>query len=456
MENKQCAMIDSAMGDDRMKKFFMGILAVCLAGCSSAAPAASEQPSASASAGPTSVWSHDPDMNFDKASDLTPFNYEIVSASSAAFGEVTLYVETEKSGYPGEWGNTGYAGDVMMVEEKNNQGIYAHDGSEIYAVSVNKVSTPYIAGIIPGIYKDTTGKAKVAYGFANTATGKAQIFSSDFKSVSEVSIDQFNYDVEIKDTDPYLAYKNGQLGIAGMTHSASGAMSGWAFEAYMPTGLSADMIVPVIDDSFAVTAQAIISPDGTYVTELNTAMSYRKGSYVNHYYVVSDGTYASIVDAASGQNVATQYQDAKYFEDGYAPVKKSGKWGYIDQTGKEVTDFIFDDACTVFNGYAWVLYQGKYGIINLSDTLKDTEKQINAYWCAPSNEDTIGTLTIKASDLTIRRGAGTDSDQAGISMEGAVYPVFEKKVNGDYTWYRINAEEWIANEGTWAVFEETK
>jgi hypothetical protein len=41
-------------------------------------------------------------------------------------------------------------------------------------------------------------------------------------------------------------------------------------------------------------------------------------------------------------------------------------------------------------------------------------------------------------------------------MEGAVYPVFEKKVNGDYTWYRINAEEWIANEGTWAVFEETK
>jgi hypothetical protein len=438
-----------------MKKYVIGITALCLAGCSTAAPESTAAVS-TAPAQAESVWSHDPDMDFDSASDLTPFKYMMVSASTTAFGNVTLYLETEKTGYPGEWDSTGYAGDAMIVEKNNNQGIYTHDGSELYPVSVNKVSTPYIAGIVTGVWKSSDTQSSIVYGFANTATSKAQIFSKDFKSVTEVSLDTFNYNLKTTDRDPYLAYKGDELGVAGMTYSSSGAMSGWAFEKYTPADVKANLIVPVINDQFTTTGYVILASDGSKIVDVSTDMKYRQGSYVNDCYVISDGTYATIVDAGSGGNIATQYQDAKYFEDGYAPVKKSGKWGYIDRTGKEVTDFIFDDACTVYNGYAWVYYHGKYGIINLTDALNDSEKQVNAYWCAPVTEDKIGTLTVKVTDLTIRKGGSKESTQTGVCMEGSVYPVFEKKTDENYTWYRVNESEWIASEGTWAVFEEAK
>lgn len=439
-----------------MKKYLIAILALCMAGCSTSAPADTSEPASTEPVQQTSVWSHEPDLDFDQASDLTPLKYEIVSVTTTAFGAVTLYVETQKTGYPGEWGNSGYTGDAMLVEKNNSQGIYAHDGSELYPVSLNKVNTPYIAGIISGLLTKSDSTVSIVYGAANTATNTAQVFASDFKSVSEVPLDQFNYDIKVSDKDPYLAYQGDALGVAGMTHTASGAMSGWAFEKCTLPDIKANVIVPIINAQFVTTGYAVIGTDGSHIADLSTAMNYRVGSYVNDCYVISDGTYTTMINGATGSDIAVQYQDAKYFEDGYAPVKKAGKWGYIDQTGKEVTDFIFDDACTVYNGYAWVYYRGKYGIINLTDALNDAEMQVNAYWCAPSSEDAIGKLTVNVSDLTIRKGAGTDSERTGISIEGSIYPVFEKVVNGDYTWYRINETEWIASEGTWATFEETK
>ena len=309
---------------------------------------------------------------------------------------------------------------------------------------------------MPGPFKDSSGKVSVAYGTANTAASKAQIFSSDFKSMNEVSLDQFTYNVTISDKDPFLAYQGDTLGIAGVKKSSSGAMTGWAFEAYTPKAIKENMVIPVIDAQFVVQGYAIFSPDGTKVNDLSTEMKYRTGSYINGYYVISDGTYTTLIDAASGGNVATQYQDTKYFEDGYAPVKKNGKWGYVDHTGKEVTDFIFDDACTVYDGYAWVYYNGKYGILNFQNTLDSSSQQINAYWCSPTDETALGKLTVNISDLSIRKGGSTDAKQTGTCMNGSVYPVFEQKKDTDYTWYRINEEDWVASEGTWATYEETK
>lgn len=440
----------------RGKKYIIGALAVCLAGCTENTAASTTEAATAAAVKDADVWYQEPELDFDNAGDLKPFNYEIQAAKTTTFGDVTLYIETEKTGYPGEWNNDGYNGDAMLVEKNNKQGIYTHDGKELYAVSVDKVSTPYIAGIVPAPYKDSDGKTKTAYGFANTSTSKAQIFSSDFKSVSEVVLDQFSYDFKISSTDPYLALQGDTLGIAGMSHSSSGAMSGWKFEKYTPTDIKDKMIVPVIDEQFVNKGYAIVNTDGTVEGNLDTSMSYRTGSFVNGFYTISDGTYTTLIQAASNQGVAIQYQDAKYFEDGYAPVKKSGKWGYIDETGKEVTDFIFDDASTVYNGYAWVYYNGKYGIINITDTIKDGKKQINAYWCATSSEEKIGKVTVNISNLTIRKGAGSDSAQEGICMEGAVYPVYEQKKDSDYTWYRINETEWIANDGSWATYEASK
>lgn len=436
-----------------MKKYGICLLTLCLAGCTASAPENTATATAAA-AQKASIWMQEPDMDLDEAGDLPVFNYSLESASTTSFGSITLYIETEKTGYPGEW--NGYSADAMLVEKNNKQGIETHDGTELFPISINKVNTPYVAGIVAAPYKAADGKIKVAYGAANAGTKKAQIFNADLKSVSEVDVAQFTYDFALSERDPFLAYQGDTLGVAGVKLNASGAMTGWAFDKYTPTSIKENMIVPVIDEQFVSKGYVIIAPDGTKIGDLNDTMKYRVGSYINGCYVISDGTYASIVDAASGSNIATQYQDAKYFENGYAPVKKDGKWGYIDQTGKEVTDFIFDDACTVYNGYAWVRYNDKYGILDFTNTLNDFTKQINAYWCSSCNEEAIGSLTVNISDLTIRDGSAVDANEIGISMEGAVYPVFEIQKDDDYTWYRINEENWVASEGTWASYEAAK
>lgn len=52
------------------------------------------------------------------------------------------------------------------------------------------------------------------------------------------------------------------------------------------------------------------------------------------------------------------------FNEGLAPVKKNGRWGYIDLKGKVVIDFLFDDAWCFSEGLASVKLNGKYGYIN--------------------------------------------------------------------------------------------
>ena len=50
--------------------------------------------------------------------------------------------------------------------------------------------------------------------------------------------------------------------------------------------------------------------------------------------------------------IAPQYEDAKGFNDGYAAVKKDGKWGYIDEEGNVVVDFKYDWAGIFNDGVA--------------------------------------------------------------------------------------------------------
>jgi hypothetical protein len=52
------------------------------------------------------------------------------------------------------------------------------------------------------------------------------------------------------------------------------------------------------------------------------------------------------------------------FNEGLAPVKKNGKWGYIDLKGKVVIDFLFDDAWCFSEGLAAVKLNEEYGYIN--------------------------------------------------------------------------------------------
>lgn len=52
------------------------------------------------------------------------------------------------------------------------------------------------------------------------------------------------------------------------------------------------------------------------------------------------------------------------FSDGLAVVKKDGKYGFIDRTGKEVIPLIYDDAYGFYDGLAAVEKDGKMGYID--------------------------------------------------------------------------------------------
>ena len=52
--------------------------------------------------------------------------------------------------------------------------------------------------------------------------------------------------------------------------------------------------------------------------------------------------------------IAPQYEDADLFSDGLAPVKKNGKWGYINTDNKVVIPFQYDIAGVFQEGYAIV------------------------------------------------------------------------------------------------------
>ena len=82
-----------------------------------------------------------------------------------------------------------------------------------------------------------------------------------------------------------------------------------------------------------------------------------------------NGLYRAMDSSTCQPFTEAVYENAKWFEEDLCPVKKNGKWGFIDRTGKEVTDFIFDDVNTVYNGKTYVKYNGKVGILDLKSSL---------------------------------------------------------------------------------------
>jgi len=81
------------------------------------------------------------------------------------------------------------------------------------------------------------------------------------------------------------------------------------------------------------------------------AVFVRNGSNV---YLLIDGNFAG-----------DSYEDAHPFStEGYAAVKKKGKWGFIDTNGVEMIPFIYDDALSFGQHLAAVKIDGFWGYIN--------------------------------------------------------------------------------------------
>lgn len=84
------------------------------------------------------------------------------------------------------------------------------------------------------------------------------------------------------------------------------------------------------------------------------------------YFAQTGGSVMLYVD---GQQVGDAYEDAKPFADGWAAVKRDGKWGFIDKEGTVKVDFRFDDALSFGQHLAAVKVDRYWGYISLSGDL---------------------------------------------------------------------------------------
>ncbi|MBQ2583958.1 MAG: hypothetical protein II568_02160, partial [Erysipelotrichaceae bacterium] len=64
----------------------------------------------------------------------------------------------------------------------------------------------------------------------------------------------------------------------------------------------------------------------------------------------------------------------------------------------------------------------------------------------------IGRARVVTTNLNIRSSYSKNSRLMGQTNEPASYDVYEIVQNEGYIWYRIDADKWIANDGTWVVF----
>lgn len=85
--------------------------------------------------------------------------------------------------------------------------------------------------------------------------------------------------------------------------------------------------------------------------------------------------------------IAAQYEDAKTFSEGLAAVKKDGKWGYIDKTGKTVIPFSYDYAFSFSEGLA-VVGQTKDATVKSYDGTDETFKAVYWGFINPANKFT--------------------------------------------------------------------
>lgn len=94
--------------------------------------------------------------------------------------------------------------------------------------------------------------------------------------------------------------------------------------------------------------------NGFYALEYNDTWAYFS---VSEQRMITDRIYESDIWEESYQ--------IGFFNEGYCPVMRDGKYGFIDIQGNEVVPPQFDGATHVFGGRAWVKQNGLWGMIEI-------------------------------------------------------------------------------------------
>lgn len=299
---------------------------------------------------------------------------------------------TQKYGYGPTWMN--YCGEPSDTSYSNeNQATYQSNGIIFRdangLLGIRNFSGEILVQGLEGVHNyDGTVKTGPVYTYYGISLSDNTVISNDYRTI-ETYNGEYLYDFVGGDASIWYVNESGELkvGIIGEPDTSNSPDLSYVDE----ETFSSWLVVPRIDEQTKkLLGSAVIAP-GLQISVLNDYNPWDlddNRGFVNGFYVIShdQGFYDSIgtlqspdssvrrdagygmVQASTGKLITKRiYQDIKWFEDGLCPVEWDNKWAYIDQTGKEVTDFLFDDASVLFDRKAYVKYGGCYHLIQFSD-----------------------------------------------------------------------------------------
>ena len=80
-------------------------------------------------------------------------------------------------------------------------------------------------------------------------------------------------------------------------------------------------------------------------------------------YCIFDGNKYGYMTETGEEITAVVYDKGEPFSEGLACVSKEGKYGFIDKTGEEVLPLVYDDATSFSEGLAYFVKDGEYGFM---------------------------------------------------------------------------------------------
>lgn len=399
-----------------------------------ASPAPTVSAVSTASASPTAsanpYWIVEPGMAMDDLMILTTSTYSDSSDTST----------WEKTGMPVNWDDgmkDAYATPFVGISRYGALEVQDFDGNEVFQANVtfdqDKISYDAVDHCF--IYSDGDAVYRISRDFSTL---------SEFTTSSSKALKDIGF-VMLDDKLVYVEHgKDGKTAsiVSDKTYDASGHRA----------------IVPVVDSSFAMTGYKVLDESGNALADGSSGMVV-KDTFVNGYYAVEeksqdgsslltdkDGLMA-IVKADTGEAITSYiYQDVLYFEDGYCPAKRDDKWGFIDETGKEVIPCAFDAVSYTANGHAYVCHDGQWGILNLDALKSNAFVTVDDLFPSAVQETVSGTVTVLADNLNVREKPSSAANAVDLVYKDESYPFDAMMENGGYTWYRIGENEWIADK----------
>jgi len=256
------------------------------------------------------------DINIINLYESSRYAYEI---SRPAYENVTMIYEgTIQVQDDGKWGIADTDGIIIIPCQYEKISTFARDravirnGNQIYAVDKddNRIVVP----------------DKTILDFGNLAENRMPVFIEGnwFRATGEFEIGSTEFEEIGMYSGGYAAAKiNGRWGVISFSN---------------------DWLIPAEFDS--------VIQDELGRCYAQGAVFVRSG---NHVYLFSNGVFSE-----------DYYEDARPFSnEGYAAVRKNGKWGFIDTNGVEAIPFYFDDALSFGQHLAAVKIGEYWGYISL-------------------------------------------------------------------------------------------